>query len=84
MEGLPNRGVAMNKLVITVTCDSTMSYPRNPYNPQGVQALADDYVRSYPGRGFHLPPPRPVHTRREDPPRRNQAVRSRPGLVGCA
>jgi 3-keto-5-aminohexanoate cleavage enzyme len=36
----------MDKLVITVTCDSTMSYPRNPYNPQGVDALADDYVRS--------------------------------------
>lgn len=36
----------MEKLVITVTCDSTMSYPRNPYNPQGITALADDYVRS--------------------------------------
>ena len=36
----------MDKLVITVTCDSTMSYPRNPYNPNGVDALADEYVRS--------------------------------------
>jgi 3-keto-5-aminohexanoate cleavage enzyme len=36
----------MEKLVITVTCDSTMSYPRNPHNPKGVDALADDYVRS--------------------------------------
>lgn len=36
----------MDKLVITVTCDSTMSYPRNPHNPKGVQALADEYVRS--------------------------------------
>ncbi|MFN0172964.1 MAG: 3-keto-5-aminohexanoate cleavage protein [Bryobacteraceae bacterium] len=35
----------MDKLIITVTCDSTMSYPRNPYNPQGVDALADEYVR---------------------------------------
>jgi 3-keto-5-aminohexanoate cleavage enzyme len=35
----------MEKLVITVTCDSTMSYPRNPYNPQGVDALAAEYVR---------------------------------------
>lgn len=35
----------MEKLVITVTCDSTMSYPRNPYNPQGIDALADEYVR---------------------------------------
>ena len=35
----------MDKLVITVTCDSTMSFPRNPYNPQGVEALADEYVR---------------------------------------
>ena len=36
----------MNKLIITVTCDSTMSYPRNPYNPKGVDALAKEYVRS--------------------------------------
>lgn len=35
----------MDKLIITVTCDSTMSYPRNPYNPQGIDALADEYVR---------------------------------------
>jgi 3-keto-5-aminohexanoate cleavage enzyme len=35
----------MDKLVITVTCDSTMSYPRNPHNPQGVEALAKEYVR---------------------------------------
>ena len=36
----------MNKLVITITCDSTMSYPRNPYNPKGVEGLAEEYVRS--------------------------------------
>lgn len=36
----------MNKLIITVTCDSTMSYPRNPYNPNGVDALAKEYLRS--------------------------------------
>ena len=36
----------MDKLVITITCDSTMSYPRNPYNPRGVPALAEEYVRS--------------------------------------
>lgn len=36
----------MNKLIITVTCDSTMSYPHNPHNPQGVENLADEYVRS--------------------------------------
>ncbi len=36
----------MEKLVITITCDSTMSYPRNPCNPSGVDALADEYVRS--------------------------------------
>ena len=35
----------MEKLVITVTCDSTMSYPRNPHNPRGLEALADEYVR---------------------------------------
>ena len=36
----------MEKLVITVTCDSTMSYPRNPYNPKGVEAQAEEYIRS--------------------------------------
>ncbi len=36
----------MEKLVITITCDSTMSYPRNPYNPKGVDALAGEYVRA--------------------------------------
>lgn len=36
----------MDKLIITVTCDSTMSYPRNPHNPRGVDALAKEYVRS--------------------------------------
>jgi 3-keto-5-aminohexanoate cleavage enzyme len=36
----------MDKLVVTITCDSTMSYPRNPSNPQGVDALAREYVRS--------------------------------------
>jgi 3-keto-5-aminohexanoate cleavage enzyme len=38
----------MDKLVITVTCDSTMSYPRNPHNPtpRGLEAVADEYVRS--------------------------------------
>lgn len=36
----------MDKLVITITCDSTMSYPRNPYNPKGVEALAEEYLRS--------------------------------------
>lgn len=38
----------MEKLVITVTCDSTMSYPRNPHNPTpaGLEAVAEEYVRS--------------------------------------
>lgn len=38
----------MEKLVITVTCDSTMSFPRNPYNPtpKGVDEVAKEYVRS--------------------------------------
>lgn len=38
----------MDKLVITVTCDSTMSYPHNPNNPtpHGLEAVADEYVRS--------------------------------------
>src|SRR5262249_19228111 len=38
----------MDKLIVTVTCDSTMSYPSNPNNPtpQGWQVVADEYVRS--------------------------------------
>ena len=38
----------MEKLIVTVTCDSTMSYPSNPSNPtpKGYQAVADEYVRS--------------------------------------
>ena len=37
----------MDKLIITVTCDSTMSYPHNPHNPtpKGWRAVADEYVR---------------------------------------
>jgi hypothetical protein len=37
---------AMDKLVITVSCDSTISYPRNPYNPKGVEPAAAEYMRS--------------------------------------
>ena len=38
----------MDKLIITVTCDSTMSYPSNPHNPtpRGIEAVAAEYVRS--------------------------------------
>lgn len=38
----------MEKLVITVTCDSTMSFPSNPHNPtpRGWRAVADEYIRS--------------------------------------
>ena len=38
----------MEKLIITVTCDSTMSYPSNPNNPtpRGIDAVAEEYVRS--------------------------------------
>jgi 3-keto-5-aminohexanoate cleavage enzyme len=37
----------LDKLIITVTCDSTMSYPSNPNNPtpKGLDAVAADYVR---------------------------------------
>jgi len=37
----------MEKLIITVTCDSTMSYPGNPHNPtpRGLEAVAEEYVR---------------------------------------
>jgi 3-keto-5-aminohexanoate cleavage enzyme len=36
----------MDKLVITITCDSTMSFPRNRYNPKGIEAQAEEYIRS--------------------------------------
>jgi 3-keto-5-aminohexanoate cleavage enzyme len=38
----------MDKLIITVTCDSTMSYPGNPHNPtpKGWEEVAREYVRS--------------------------------------
>lgn len=38
----------MDKLIVTVTCDSTMSYPSNPNNPtpRGIDAVAEEYVRS--------------------------------------
>lgn len=37
-----------DKLIITVTVDSSASYPRNPYMPpiENVEAVADEYVRS--------------------------------------
>ena len=37
----------MEKLIITATCDSTMSYPSNPHNPtrQGIDAVSKEYVR---------------------------------------
>lgn len=38
----------MEKLIITVTCDSTMAYPSNPHNPtpKGYDEVAREYVRS--------------------------------------
>jgi len=38
----------MDKLIITVTCDSSMSYPDNPYCPkiEDVKAFADEYIRA--------------------------------------
>jgi 3-keto-5-aminohexanoate cleavage enzyme len=38
----------VDKLIVTVTCDSTMSYPSNPNNPtpHGLAAVAEEYVRS--------------------------------------
>jgi 3-keto-5-aminohexanoate cleavage enzyme len=37
----------MEKLIVTATCDSTMSYPSNPHNPtpHGINAVAEEYVR---------------------------------------
>jgi 3-keto-5-aminohexanoate cleavage enzyme len=38
----------VQKLIITVTCDSTMAYPSNPANPtpKGYEEVAREYVRS--------------------------------------
>jgi 3-keto-5-aminohexanoate cleavage enzyme len=38
----------MDKLIITVTCDSTMAYPSNPHNPtpKGFDEVAREYVRA--------------------------------------
>ena len=38
----------MEKLVITVTCDTTISYPQNPFGPKpdNPEGLAEEYVRS--------------------------------------
>lgn len=38
----------MDKLIVTVTCDSTMAYPSNPHNPtpKGIDAVAKEYVRA--------------------------------------
>ena len=38
----------MEKLIITVTCDSTMCWPRNPHcpNPSDTKAVADEYIRA--------------------------------------
>ena len=40
--------ITMDKLIITVTCDSTMAYPSNPYNPTpgGIEAVSAEYVRA--------------------------------------
>src|SRR5256885_10380314 len=39
---------SMDKLIITVTVDSSMSYPRNPYCPPPgeIERVAEEYVRS--------------------------------------
>jgi 3-keto-5-aminohexanoate cleavage enzyme len=38
----------VDKLIITVTCDSTMAYPSNPHNPtpKGYKEVAKEYVRA--------------------------------------
>lgn len=38
----------MDKLIVTVTCDSTMSFPSNPSNPTplGLEAVAEEYIRA--------------------------------------
>lgn len=38
----------MDRLIITITCDSSMSFPSNPYNPtrHGTAAVAAEYVQS--------------------------------------
>ncbi|MAM84674.1 MAG: hypothetical protein CL472_08435 [Acidobacteria bacterium] len=60
----------MEKLIITVTCDSTMSYPSNPNNPtpRGLDAVAADYVRSVEAGASicHLHGPYTVDTKIQD------------------
>ena len=34
----------MEKLIITITCDSTMSYPSNPYNPKGAENQTEEHI----------------------------------------
>jgi hypothetical protein len=36
----------MQKRIVTVTCDSTMSSPGNPHNPtpRGIDAVAEEYI----------------------------------------
>ena len=38
----------MDKLIITVTCDSKMSFPGNPHcpDPSDTKAVADEYIRA--------------------------------------
>ena len=38
----------MEKLIITITTDSRMSFPRNPYSPLPSQTkeIAEEYIRS--------------------------------------
>lgn len=38
----------MDKLIVTVTCDSTMAYPSNPHNPtpKGYDEVANEYIRA--------------------------------------
>lgn len=48
LEEADDGGKCVSKLIITVTCDSTMAYPSNPHNPtpKGVDEVAKEYVRS--------------------------------------
>ena len=41
------QGVEMQKLIITATCDCTVSFPANPHNPtpRGTDAVVDEYSR---------------------------------------
>ena len=55
----------MDKLIITVTCDSKMSFPGNPHcpEPSDTKAVADEYIRAVNAGGGYRSHARFLHQR---------------------